>query len=476
LTAREAYAGRSNLVAVLPSGSPLETGIALNAHVDVIAPYVAPRVGARVVHGRGACDDKGSVVAIVAALQVVSSVLRESGARPRGNVVAMFAVEEETGGNGSLALALDGDLRRQYDRVLVLECASNRLYPANRGAVWYRTELAIPGMPPLEAAAFAIEEMELEGRAIRAESRHPLFPDRPAQTCHGMIGAWGEHPSRICGEVAFRLRARGPWTDDARDLLADCLAAGLAEYTGLYGDKTCVADPDTGEPKVARHYDIREQPDGVVIAVYGSTGHMGSVLENDGAITKMAALVRALVRSRPRLENAFGAFELVLERHAGGDPLVLEGGQGFVPTHSIDDVMERMREAARRGAARAMALRGLAAPAEGDVRTTYEKLHNAAFDGDPDSEAMRDAVAAMRDAGLEPPDPVTGWTVSCDARLFACENPGMPVLTSGPGHLSDAHSDHECLDLDALRQGVEFLSAFILRTVTDVPTTERKPQ
>ena len=51
--------------------------------------------------------------------------------------------------------------------------------------------------------AFVNEEMEKEGAAIRAESRHELFPQRPVQTCHGIIGPFGEHPSRICGEVSF---------------------------------------------------------------------------------------------------------------------------------------------------------------------------------------------------------------------------------------------------------------------------------
>lgn len=56
-----------------------------------------------------------------------------------------------------------------------------------------------------------------------------------------------------------------------------------------------------------------------------------------------------------------------------------------------------------------------------------------------------------------------GWTVSCDARLFATEYPGMEVLTFGPGLLAHAHSDQEQIELDDIRRAVEFLALFILR-------------
>jgi acetylornithine deacetylase/succinyl-diaminopimelate desuccinylase-like protein len=94
---------------------------------------------------------------------------------------------------------------------------------------------------------------------------------------------------------------------------------------------------------------------------------------------------------------------------------------------------------------------------------TYEKLHNVAFDGDPDSVSMRQAIAAARDCGIWRDEPVLGWTVSCDARLFATERPGMDVLTFGPGKLVHAHSDDEQVRLDDVRLGAEFLALFIAR-------------
>jgi acetylornithine deacetylase/succinyl-diaminopimelate desuccinylase-like protein len=146
----------------------------------------------------------------------------------------------------------------------------------------------------------------------------------------------------------------------------------------------------------------------------------------------------------------------------GAEPLVLEGGQGFVPTHEIGEVMRRLEGAARRGAAAYLRFIGRTEPAEPIVRVTYEKLHNVAFDGDPGSSAMADAIAAARTCGLWKDEPVLGWTVSCDARLFATEQPGMPVLTFGPGHLVHAHSDHEQIDLEEIRAAAEFIAVFLL--------------
>jgi acetylornithine deacetylase/succinyl-diaminopimelate desuccinylase-like protein len=321
--------------------------------------------------------------------------------------------------------------------------------------------------------------MEKEGAAIRAESRHLLFPQRPVQTCHGIIGPFGEHPSRICGEVSFTIRFDRPPGKQTELLVRDCLEAGLAAYTGLYGDKTKVSDSGTGRPMVARHYDLRREGDGFRVDVHGATGHMGAIRERDGAITKMAHLVRSLALSRAKLEAVGGGpvrLELAASARAKGQlpiancqleignrQLEMEGGQGFVPTHGITEVMQRLRQAAQRGAENYLRRIGRSERGEDVLTVAYEKLHNVAFDGDPDSPSVRNAVEAAKACGLWKDEPVLGWTVSCDARLFATEYPGMQVLTFGPGQLAFAHSDQEQITLDEIRQAVECLAVFLLK-------------
>jgi acetylornithine deacetylase/succinyl-diaminopimelate desuccinylase-like protein len=470
LSPQEAYAGRANLVFRVPGSRQRAAGcsVALNAHVDVVPPYFPPRARNGVVHGRGACDDKGPVVAIVGALKVLSEVMAETGMRFNRNVLGMFVVEEETGGNGSLSLASDAELKPWYDSIVVCECTGLRIHPANRGAVWYRADLKAPeGVPALELFAFVNEEMEKEGAAIRAESRHPLFPQRPVQTCHGVIGPFGEHPSRICGEVIFNIKCDARPGGAVKDLVEDCLTAGLAGYVGLYGDKTKARDEASGKPLVARHYDLRATSEGFEVAVHGAAGHMGAIRERDGAITKMAHLVRSLVYSKAKIEAAAGGtMRIELQGVRASQPhtvLVLEGGQGFVPTHGMEEVMQRLRRAAERGAENYLRHVGRAGTGSEVVTMKYEKLHNSAFDGDPGSASMRNAAAAARACGLWKGEPIAGWTVSCDARLFATQYPGMQVLTFGPGQLSYAHSDQEQIAVADVRKAAEFLALFLLR-------------
>jgi acetylornithine deacetylase/succinyl-diaminopimelate desuccinylase-like protein len=466
LTPEEVYANRSNLLLVVP-GAEVRPGlsVALNAHLDVVPPYFPPRTKAGAVYGRGACDDKGPVVAVIAAVKVLSELIRQTGLRWNRNLVAMFVVEEETGGNGSLSLAVDRDLKPLYDSVVVCECTGLKVHPANRGAVWYRAELKpVEGLSLLELFAFLNEELEKEGAALRAESRHELFPQRPVQTCHGIIGPFGEHPSRICGEVSFTIDFGHKPDRRTERLVRDCLESGLAGYVGLYGDKTRVTDAATGRPMVSRHYDLHRTARGFRIDVHGAAGHMGAIRERDGAITKMAHLVRSLVSSKPALEKAGGGVKMELaDTGKTANRLVIEGGQGFVPTHTIEEVMERLRRAAQHGAEIYLRRVGRDMPGDDIVAVTFEKLHNVAFDGNPDSTSMRNAIAAARACELWNDEPVLGWTVSCDARLFASEYPGMDVLTFGPGQLVFAHSDREQIALEEIRAAAEFLALFLLR-------------
>ncbi len=465
LSVEQAYRGRGNLLAMLGGDGGAGGGakLALNAHIDVVRPYIPPKVEADAVFGRGSCDDKGPLVSILGALRLVAGYLKQSGKRLNRDLICMFVIEEETGGNGSLSLALDRQLRGRYDTIMVMECCSSKIHPGNRGAVWYKVEARLPGVNLFEALAFIIEEMEREGRSIRAESAHELFPHRPVQTCHGMIGAFGEHPSRICGRVDFRIGLTGD-AGRGQSLIRDVIDDAIAQYVGLYGDKTKVIDQQTGKPKVDHHYDLIADTGGFIVQVHGSTGHMGSILLNDGAITKMATMVRSLLVSRAAIERAAGGkMQLELSNWPDASHLLMEGGQGFLPTHSIDEVQDRLRRAVWRGAERYLGLIGRREEVQAKLNVSYDKLHNAAFAGDSNSPAMQDAIAAAKTAGIWQEGPIRGWDVSCDSRIFACEYSDLLVLTSGPGHLIHAHADNEQVHIGEVVKFAEFLACFLLK-------------
>jgi acetylornithine deacetylase/succinyl-diaminopimelate desuccinylase-like protein len=445
----DAHRGRSNLVHVFSPAGTVAPGrsVALNAHIDTVGPFLEPRVENGTVFGRGACDDKGGCAAIVGALALLRELAERGGIEPRGRIVSMFVTDEETGGNGSLALAMDRELGKNYDTVIVVESTEGKLHPANRGAVWYKTDF--PGRSPqrLRVVMEVVRELERAGRTLKEESAHPLFPDRPVQTCHGVLGRFGEHPSAICGMVSFSVRAP---LDKAA--VRRAIEPGLAQYIEQYGDKTKRVDPRSGQPKVKRHYDLEERKNDLLLTVWGSGGHMGSIPENDGAITKAAFMLAGAWERVP-------AFDVRLESDEDPDPLVLEGGQGFLPTHQIEEVESRIREAvqrAYRGSCDRFGYTG------GAPMVSFDKLHNDAFDGEPDSQAMRHGLRAARLAGIPVELPVKGLKVSCDARLFAREYPHKPVITVGPGSLEVAHGDGECMELAELARSSAFLALYLL--------------
>jgi acetylornithine deacetylase/succinyl-diaminopimelate desuccinylase-like protein len=143
--------------------------------------------------------------------------------------------------------------------------------------------------------------------------------------------------------------------------------------------------------------------------------------------------------------------------------LIFEGAQGFLPTHSMEEIKTRTRAAFLRGLGSYLAGEGFRADAIA-CNVTFDKLHNEAYACDPDSPAMRRALRTAEELGLrDPGGPVRGWEVSCDARLFAGEYPDLPVITLGAGNLEHAHSERERLYLPDLFRTVCFVSLFVLR-------------
>lgn len=465
LTVEEAFAGRANLLFLADGPGGEGRGVAVNAHIDVVAPYVPPRKEGARIYGRGTADDKGGVAAIIAAIRIVDDLARAGVVELHNSLTAMFVIEEETGGNGSLSLAMDRKLRERYDSLVVFDTAANRVYPANRGAVWFACEARAadapdPGVSPLLAIVWAILEMQREGEAIKAESNHPLFPHRPVQTCNGILGPFGDFPSRICGEVVCAMNTGG--CRDREGQLRSAIDRGIAAYIAAYGDRTKEIDPGTGRPKVQRHVDVSKVGDELTVAVHGSTGHMGALAENDAAITKWAYVAREVAIEdmqrgrRPEI------------RLPGGDTdrVVLEGGQGFLPTHEMDDVRARMASAFHRGIAEYARVAGMDAAAV-DAEITYDKLNNMAFDGDPHSPTVGNLRAAVGAVGGD--TELRGFDVSCDARLFAHEYPDLTVITTGPGELRRAHSDDEYVDLNELQDAAAICVIFLLTETGSLP-------
>jgi len=202
----ESYQGRPNVFVDL-AGLGGGKSVILNSHTDVVPGpdgMFEAKFENGVVHGRGACDAKGQVVTIVLAL----SALKELGVRLQGDVQAQFVIEEESGGNGSLAAIIGG---RRADAAIVLEPTGLEIRPANRGAAWFK--LTVSGrsvhMGRYHEGVSAFDEMlgllrilkEYEGSLREASKGYPGFPDDPSPVVVnvGRVRA-GDWPSTVPGE------------------------------------------------------------------------------------------------------------------------------------------------------------------------------------------------------------------------------------------------------------------------------------
>jgi acetylornithine deacetylase/succinyl-diaminopimelate desuccinylase-like protein len=174
--------GRSNLIVRLEPSGKIRQRILLAPHMDTVGAFspdqFRPRVAKGRLHGRGACDTKGSISAMLSAVMALSKNKR----RPV-NTEIIFAglVDEENAQAGSRALAASGF---RADLAIVGEPTGLRVVTAHKGSVWLRLETrgkAAHGSCP-ELGKNAVHEMarivdllETDYARQLSKRRHPLL-------------------------------------------------------------------------------------------------------------------------------------------------------------------------------------------------------------------------------------------------------------------------------------------------------------
>ncbi len=442
----EDYSFRYNLLHIY-NGFSGKSGIALNAHIDVVPPYFPPKIENGIVIGRGASDDKGCCVAIIGALILLKEIEDSLHISPSVPIVSMFVIDEESGGNGSLSVSLDSELAKKYDTVIVVESTEGKLYPANRGALWFKvdTEGGTP-VAQLSLMFHIVRELELAGKALREESEHPLFPTKPVQTCVGIIGDYGEHPARTCNLVILEIEK----AEISKSDFINLIESGLFEYISLYTDRTKDINSITHEPKLLSHYEVKDVGEKFLLAIYGTSVHMGKALEFDSAIVKAAFITQPLYEKFPTLQ-------IGLYNHSS-PTLSLEGGQGFLPTHSIEQVKEVLEEAI----VSSWETYSKTEMSPHFPKITFDKLHNDAYECSPSSPSIEAMKIVAKELGIDGIDPIEGFPVSCDARIFAHHYRDKEVITCGPGTISFAHTDNEQIGIEEITLGATQLALSIL--------------
>jgi acetylornithine deacetylase len=212
------YSGRRSLVGTLAGGGG--RSLVLNGHVDVVSeeprarwtndPYGAEIEGDR-LYGRGACDMKGGVAAMLLGVEAA----RTPGPLP-GPLVYQSVIEEECGGNGALAACLNGP---RADAALIAEPTNGNIDLVAVGVIWARITLeassrhashADEGSNPIEAAFPLIEALHALERDLNAEPE-PEFEgvERPYLLNVGALHA-GDWPSMTPGEAELDVRLGFP--------------------------------------------------------------------------------------------------------------------------------------------------------------------------------------------------------------------------------------------------------------------------
>jgi acetylornithine deacetylase/succinyl-diaminopimelate desuccinylase-like protein len=130
--------GRSNVLATLSPPGKVKERLLLAPHLDTVnavsEKQFVPRSANGRIYGRGACDAKGSVAAMLTAL----SRLARQGRRPAGTeIVFAGLMDEENAQAGSRALAASGC---QADLAIVGEPTRLQIVTAHKGSLWFRLE------------------------------------------------------------------------------------------------------------------------------------------------------------------------------------------------------------------------------------------------------------------------------------------------------------------------------------------------
>jgi acetylornithine deacetylase len=207
------YEDTPNLECII-RGRGESQSIVFNTHIDVVPPSegqtnaFSPHSTNGIIYGRGACDAKGQVATLLA----LAMLIKEQNIRPKGDLVFHIVIEEENGGNGTLAMVRRGVYAQA---AVVLEPSELAVIPAVRGAVWFQLETfghaghsgsKSSTVSALKNAVQAMGIMERYHDRLLEESRgNPLFDcfQDPMPITFGECHA-GKWPASVPSEATLR--------------------------------------------------------------------------------------------------------------------------------------------------------------------------------------------------------------------------------------------------------------------------------
>ena len=321
---------RSSLPVVIGrAGRPGGRRVVLSGHLDVVPPgdpatWTADPWGGEIragaLFGRGACDMKGGVASILAAIRA----LRDMGdlARLDGEVVVALVPSEEDGGQGTLAAIRAGV---GGDMAIITEPSGLDVVVAHAGAITFR--LTVPGRAAHASrrreGVSALDKLFVLARALEADEARrngaetdPLMTalGLPYPTIIGIVGG-GEWASTVLDRVTADGRYGVRLGQSAADAEAE-LRVVIAT--------ACAADDF-----------LRDHPATIEIA----GGRFGSarVASDHPLPVGLAETVEAVTGRRPALLGEPYGADMQLFVNVGGTPCVIFGPGDVKVAHSADE-------------------------------------------------------------------------------------------------------------------------------------------
>jgi len=311
-------------IVTLRGADPAAARLCLNGHIDVVQPGTEswrhePWSGAIAdgcVHGRGAADMKGGVIAALHALAALAA-RGAAGERLAGDIVLQAMPSEEDGGLGTFA-ALERDDR--FAACLIPEPTELRIVCAHGGALTFsgivrgraaHAALRLEGVSAIDRYLPIHAALHAHERTVNARPRHPLLADHPLPypLLVGQLQA-GHWSSQVPDELRFEGRLGVPVGESL-----DAARAGLERAVGSATD-------DDGPP--------------VQIAWSGGQFAPGETAVDDPWVTLVQDAGAAELGAPPPLAGvAYGTdMRLFCER---GIPCVLFGPRGIRLAHAVDE-------------------------------------------------------------------------------------------------------------------------------------------
>jgi len=303
--------------------------VILSGHLDVVPPGDpetwtrdpwAGEVHDGRLYGRGACDMKGGVAAIIGAVRALAAAGDLD--RLEGSLQVVLVPSEEDGGQGTLAAIRAG---ASADAAIITEPTNLDVVVAHAGAITFR--LTVPGRAAHASqrreGVSALDKLFVLARALEADEAR-----RNAAESDPLMAALGLPYPTIIGIVGG-----GEWASTVLDRIV-----AVGRYGVRLGQTPADAEAELRaviDATCAEDEFLREHP--VTVEITGARFGSSRVPADDPLPVGLADVVQSVTGRTPDLIGEPYGADMRLFVNVGGTPCVMFGPGDVRHAHSADE-------------------------------------------------------------------------------------------------------------------------------------------